>query len=97
VGWSCRLQINTPQIRAEGRPTGKPLFGVPVQIAQNWFLVGLSQAHSDRKRNADLLNKKNAWFDVQMVLSSKKLAKITFEKGVPGAKVLADAFLAWAR
>jgi hypothetical protein len=103
-------EINTPQIRAEGMPTGEPLLGVPVQIAQNWFLVGLSQTDSDRNHNADLI-KKNSWFDVQMILSSKKqvkplhkgektplskkLAKITFEKGQPGEKVIADAFAIW--
>jgi hypothetical protein len=87
-------EINTPQIRAEGMPTGEPLAGVPVQIAQNWFLVGLSQTDSDRNHNADLI-KKNSWFDVQMLLANKKLAKITFEKGQPGEKVIADAFASW--
>jgi hypothetical protein len=87
-------EINTPQIRAEGMPTGEPLSGVPVQIAPNWFLVGLSQTDSDRNHNADLI-KKNSWFDVQMILANKKLAKITFEKGQPGEKVITDAFATW--
>jgi hypothetical protein len=32
-----------------------------------------------------------------MTLANKKLAKITFEKGLPVAIVLTDAFLGWAR
>jgi hypothetical protein len=86
--------INTPQIRAQGMPDGEPLSGVPVQIAQNWFLVGLSQSEADRNHNADLLNK-NAWIDVPMLLANKKLAKITFEKGAPGEKAIGDAFASW--
>jgi hypothetical protein len=86
--------INTPQIRAQGMPDGEPLSGVPVRIAQNWFLVGLSQSDADRNRNADLLNK-NAWIDVPLLLANKKLAKITFEKGASGNKAIADAYAAW--
>jgi hypothetical protein len=87
-------EISTPQIRSEGMPSGEQLVGVPVQIAQNWFLVGLSQSETDRNHNADLLNK-NAWVDVQMLLANKRLAKITFEKGPPGEKTIGDAFAAW--
>jgi hypothetical protein len=87
-------EISTPQIRSEGMPNGEQLVGVPVQIAQNWFLVGLSQSETDRNHNADLLNK-NAWVDVQMLLANKRLAKITFEKGPPGEKTIGDAFAAW--
>jgi hypothetical protein len=80
-----------PLIRTEGKPNGEQLVGVPVQIAQNWFLVGLSASRADRNRNAD----KNAWIDVQMLLQNKRLAKITFEKGPPGQKTIGDALAAW--
>jgi hypothetical protein len=31
----------------EGMPNNELLAGVPMQIAQNWFLVGLSQTEAD--------------------------------------------------
>jgi TPR repeat protein len=61
---------------------------------ENWFLVGLSRSEADRDRNVDLLNK-NAWIDVQILLANKKLAKITFEKGPPGERAIADAYSEW--
>jgi hypothetical protein len=81
-------------MRSNGEPSGQPLAGVQVKIAPNWFLVGLSQTENERVRNADLI-KKNAWFDVPLQLANGKLAKLTFEKGIPGEKAIGEAFAAW--
>jgi hypothetical protein len=86
--------ITTPGMRNNGEPSGQPLAGVPVKIAQNWFLVGLSQ--TETLKNAELI-RKNAWFDVPLQLANGKLAKLTFEKGVPGEKAIGEAFAAWQR
>ncbi len=85
-------EITTPGMRNNGEPSGQPLAGVPVKIAQNWFLVGLSQ--NETQKNVELI-KKNAWFDVPLQLANGKLAKLTFEKGVPGEKAIGEAFAAW--
>jgi len=88
-------QIDVPQMRKEGTPAGDPLSGVPAPITQNYFpLVGLTQGDAAAARNVDLI-KSRQWFDIPMLLSDNKIAKITFEKGDPGDRAIADALAAW--
>jgi len=35
------------------------------------------------------------WFDVPMLLSDQRIAKITFEKGSAGERIINEAFDAW--
>lgn len=89
-------QIDTPQLREEDSPSGESLSGIPAPITANYFLVGLTKGDPAEARNIDLIRTR-AWFDVPMLLANGKIAKITFEKGVSGAKALNDALASWTK
>ena len=74
-------------------PNGEPVAGLPVTITENYFLVGLTRGDMV-SRNLDLLQSRN-WIDVPCRLASGKIAKITFEKGTAGDKILTDAVQSW--
>lgn len=86
-------QIGVPQLRNGDAPAGDPLAGLPVTITDNYFLVGLSRGDAVA-RNLDLLQSRG-WVDVPCTLASGKIAKITFEKGTAGDKLLGDAIQSW--
>ena len=86
--------IDTPQMRIEDRPSGEPLSGVPAAIMANYFLVGLTSGENAVARNVDLL-KTRSWIDVPMLLTSGKIAKLTFEKGASGDRAMAEVMQAW--
>jgi hypothetical protein len=87
-------QIDSPQMRRDEAPSGDPLSAVPVPIMDNNFLVGLARGDFET-RNIDLI-KSRAWIDIPMLLKSKRVAKITLEKGVTGERAINDALAAWA-
>jgi hypothetical protein len=87
-------EIDTLQMRAEDRPAGEPLSGVPAGITSNYFLVGLNAGDSAQARNLDLMRNRG-WFDLPMLLVNGKIAKITFEKGKTGDRTMNDALAAW--
>jgi hypothetical protein len=87
-------QIDVPQLRKEDAPAGDPLTGVPAPITQNYFLIGLTQGDAAVTRNIDLI-KSRQWFDIPLLLSDDKVAKLTFEKGDPGDRAINDALAAW--
>jgi hypothetical protein len=87
-------QIDAPQMRRDEAPSGDPLSAVPVPIMDNNFLVGLARGDFET-RNIDLV-KTRAWIDIPMLLKSKRVAKITLEKGVTGERAINDALAAWA-
>jgi hypothetical protein len=86
-------QIQTPQLRREEVATGDPLLGVPAPILRNYFLVGLTRGPAEA-RNVDMIRNRG-WFDVPMLLSDQRIAKITFEKGSAGERIINEAFDAW--
>ena len=86
-------QINVPQMREEDRPTGDPLAGIPVTIADNYFLVGLTRGDNE-PRNLELLRSRG-WIDIPMLLASGKASKITFEKGASGTRVFDEVLDGW--
>ncbi len=87
-------QINVPEMRKDDEaPTGDSLSGVPVAITDNYFLVGLSRSGAENQ-NLRLIAERN-WFDVSILFVSNKLAKLTFEKGAGGQRVLEDAMKSW--
>ena len=45
-------------------------------------------------RNMDLIRDRG-WFDIPMVLSTGRIAKLTFEKGPSGDRALAQAMQGW--
>ncbi|MCW2314964.1 hypothetical protein SAMN06265338_10980 [Rhodoblastus acidophilus] len=85
--------IGMPEMRADDAPKGVALQGLPVQIAANAFLAGLTQVNAEQNRT--LLEAPN-WMDIQLSLANGAVAKITMEKGPGGRKVFADVFAEWA-
>jgi hypothetical protein len=85
-------QINVIEMRRDDAPKGAPLQGLPVDIAPNVFLIGL--ASSMEQQNLDMI-RGMSWFDVPMSLANGKIAKLTFEKGPAGEKILNDVLAEW--
>lgn len=88
-------QVNVPQMRREEAPAGDPIMGIPVPIMENSFLIGLARGTAEAT-NLDLIANR-LWFDVPMLLSSGKVAKITFEKGVAGERAINEAIATWSK
>ncbi len=87
-------QINVPEMRKDDTaPTGDALTGVPVSITDDYFLVGLSRGAAEGP-NLQLISDRN-WVDVSVLLKSGKVAKITFEKGTSGQRILEEALKSW--
>jgi hypothetical protein len=85
-------QINVPEMRRDDAPKGAPLQGLPVDISPNVFLVGLASA--SEQQNIDMIRTQN-WFDLPMSLANGRVAKVTFEKGPAGEKILNDVLAEW--
>ena len=87
-------QINVPELRRDdSAPSGDALAGVPVSITDDYFLVGLSRGGAEAS-NLQLLTQRN-WIDISIMLNSGKIAKVAFEKGTPGQKIIEDALASW--
>ena len=80
-------------MRKDDAPSGDSLVGLPVTITENYFLVGLSRGDA-MAHNLDLIKTRN-WFDIPLLMNSGKLAKITFEKGVTGTKIVDAVIQSW--
>ena len=87
-------QIQTPQMRREDGASGDSLIGVPAPILRNYFLIGLTRGAAAESRNVDMMRNRG-WFDIPMLLSDQRIAKITFEKGSAGERIINEAFDAW--
>ncbi|MCI0599139.1 MAG: hypothetical protein L0Y60_06415 [Beijerinckiaceae bacterium] len=86
-------QISALQMRQEDTPTGDALKGITVPIVENSFLIGLARGDAEAS-NLERLRSRE-WLDVPMVLANGLIAKLTFEKGASGQRVLNDAMAAW--
>jgi hypothetical protein len=86
--------IGLPQMRRDDPPSTTPLAGVRVKINDSYFLIGLNRADADIARNVDAIGSLG-WFDFPMLLSDDRIAKLTFEKGADGEKIVNDAVAAW--
>ena len=67
---------------------------MPAPILRNYFLVGLTRGDMAVGRNVDLIRNRG-WFDVPMLLTDQRIAKITFEKGSAGERIINEAFDTW--
>ncbi len=86
--------IATPEMRAEEGVRGTSLFGLPVPVTENVFLVGLTNLPDRIEQNRDLLRNRN-WIVVPMRFANGRRAVMMVEKGLVGDRVLLDAFQAW--
>jgi len=86
--------IALPLMRRDDPPAADALTGVRVKISDNYFLVGLNRNAADVTRNTQEIAERT-WFDFPMQLDDDRIAKLTFEKGADGEKIVAEALAAW--
>ena len=86
--------MRVPMMRRDDPPAQDSLAGVRVKISDSYFLVGLNRADADAARNVDLIASRG-WFDFPLLLNDDRIAKLTFEKGADGERILTDALAAW--
>ena len=73
---------------------GTPLLGIPVKIAEDYFLVALNDGASDSATNLAVLQR-DQWIDIPLVLKSGRRALFTMEKGPSGDRAFNGAITAW--
>ena len=86
--------IALPLMRRDDPPATDALTGVRVKISDNYFLVGLNRNEADVAHNTQEIAERS-WFDFPMQLNDDRIAKLTFEKGADGEKIVAQALAAW--
>ena len=86
--------MRVPMMRRDDPPSQDALSGVRVKISDSYFLVGLNRGDAELARNVDLLANRG-WFDFPMLLNDDRIAKLTFEKGADGERIVNDALAAW--
>jgi hypothetical protein len=86
--------MRVPLMRRDDPPAQDSLAGVRVKISDGYFLVGLNRADADAARNVQLIADRG-WFDFPLLLDDDRIAKLTFEKGADGERMIADALAAW--
>ena len=86
--------IGLPEMRVDETTRGAALFGLPVPVTDNVFLVGLTNLPDRTEVNIDLLSSRKL-FVVPIRFGSGRRAALIIEKGSDGSRVLLDAFQAW--
>jgi len=75
---------------------GTALSGLSVRVMNNFFLIGLSNAPSDRAQN--LANMRDDdWIDLPILFENGRRAVLTLEKGPPGEQAFKEAMEAWSK
>lgn len=75
---------------------GTALSGLSVRVMNNFFLIGLSNAPSDRTQN--LANMRDDdWIDLPILFENGRRAVLTLEKGPPGEQAFKEAMEAWSK
>lgn len=87
--------VGLPLMRTSETDLGVQLAGLPVPVKENVFLIALSSP-TDPARNTRPLQERN-WVDLSIRFASGLRAKLIFEKGVSGERVMAEAFKLWAQ
>jgi hypothetical protein len=75
---------------------GTRLAGIRVNVAPNFFLIGLSGIEHDVEHNVRMLRER-PWFDIPVAYKSRSRAVLAIEKGPAGEKIIADALDLWSR
>lgn len=73
---------------------GQPLIGATAKVSDGLFWIALSALPADIQSNLSLLKDRD-WIDLPLVYETGQRAILTFEKGTPGDRVLAQAMSAW--
>ncbi len=75
---------------------GVPLSGLATKVADNVFLISLSNAETGEPRNIALLAGR-AWFDVPLIYRNGRRCILAVEKGPAGERAFTEAFAAWGQ
>ncbi len=86
--------IGLLQLKDDERGRGAPVSGLPVRVAENVFLIGLSNLPNDIVRNTEMLRNRE-WFDIAVQYKPGPRAILAFEKGAVGRQVIESAFEQW--
>jgi len=86
--------MRVPMMRRDDPPSQDALSGVRVKISDSYFLVGLNRGDAELAHNVDLISNRG-WFDFPMLLNDDRIAKLTFEKGADGERIVNEALAAW--
>jgi len=86
--------MRVPMMRRDDPPSQDALSGVRVKISDSYFLVGLNRSDAELAHNVDLIANRG-WLDFPMLLNDDRIAKLTFEKGTDGERIINDALAAW--
>jgi hypothetical protein len=89
-------EIGSPQMRNEAAPAVEPLTGAQAKITDNIYIVALNADPTIASRNLETMRNRG-WFDFPLRLTDGRIAKITFEKGPPGERLLNQALEQWQR
>ncbi|SDR33000.1 hypothetical protein [Pseudovibrio sp. Tun.PSC04-5.I4] len=73
---------------------GDPLDGAAVKVSDTLFWIALSDSEEEKTKNLKRLMERE-WIDVPLLYNSGRRAMLTFEKGVSGNKVIAQAIQSW--
>lgn len=87
-------EVGVPQFKADENERGAPLSAINSALGENLFVAALSNVPVEVDRNVELIGNRN-WIDVPVRFASGRRGIMTFEKGISGAQVLADAFGRW--
>ena len=73
---------------------GTPLLGIPAKIADNFFLVALTDGEQEIAANLRLMGSR-PWIDIPVIYRTGRRALITMEKGLSGESVFKDVIDTW--
>lgn len=83
-------------LKSSEQGKGAPFAGLGTSVARGSFLVALSGAEVDRRRNLQLL-KERSWFDIPLGYANKRRGILAVEKGSRGEQIFREAMAEWER
>jgi hypothetical protein len=87
-------EIGVLQMHDENSRVADPLAGAQAKITPDIYIYALAAPEALRTTNMETLAKRN-WFILPIKLSDGREARITMEKGNPGARLIDEAFKKW--
>jgi hypothetical protein len=83
-------------LKSSEQGKGAPFAGLGTTVARGSFLVALSGAEVDRRRNLQLL-KERSWFDIPLGYANQRRGILAVEKGARGEQIFREAMAEWER
>ncbi|MCC2099433.1 MAG: hypothetical protein KDJ29_21255 [Hyphomicrobiales bacterium] len=87
-------EISVLQMHDDNSQVADPLNGAQAKITPDIYIYALAAPETLQSVNMETLQKRN-WFLLPLKLSDNREARISIEKGTPGARAFAEAFQKW--